>query len=73
MMKQSKDSPLQTHFRQGGFFFIFLLFILRERERERETEIEQGRGRERERETQNPKQAPGSELSAQSLMQGSNP
>ena len=70
-MKQSKDSPLQTHFRQGGFFFIFLLFILRERERERE--LEQGRGRERERETQNPKQAPGSELSAQSLTQGSNP
>ena len=27
----------------------------------------------RERETQNPKQAPGSELSAQSLMRGSNP
>ena len=31
------------------------------------------RVRERERETQNPRQAPGSELSAQSLMQGSNP
>ena len=31
-----------------------------------ETESEQGRGRERERETQNPKQAPGSELSVQS-------
>ena len=27
----------------------------------------------REKETQNPKQAPGSELSAQSLTQGSNP
>ena len=43
---------------------------MRERERERETEYERGRGRERERETQNLKQAPGSELSAESLMQG---
>ena len=42
------------------FLFIF--------QRERQTEHEQGRGRERE--TQNLKQAPGSELSAQSLMQG---
>ena len=40
--------------------------------RQRETEQEQGRGRERERETQNPKQALGSELSAQSLTRGSN-
>ena len=38
---------------------------------ERETEHEQGRGRERGR--QNPKQAPGSELSAQSPTRGSNP
>ena len=30
-------------------------------------------GAERKRETQNPKQAPGSELSAQNLMQGLNP
>ena len=43
----------------------------RERERERESEHEQGRGRERE--TQNPKQAPGSELSAQSPTRGLNP
>ena len=35
---------------------------------ERETEYKRGRDRERERETQNPKQAPGSELSAQSSM-----
>ena len=47
---------------------------MRERDRvqagegQRETETE----RERERETQNLKQAPGSELSAQSLMRGSN-
>ena len=48
------------------------MFIFeRERERERETEHEQGKGRERE--TQNLKQAPGSELSAQSPTQGPNP
>ena len=40
--------------------------------REREREKEQGRGQ-RERETQNLKQAPGSELSAQSTMWGSIP
>ena len=39
-----------------------------ERQRDR-TQVGEGR---REKETQNPKQAPGSELSAQSLMQGSN-
>ena len=44
------------------------MFIYFEREREREG----GEGQ-RERETQNPKQVPGSELSAQSLMRGSNP
>ena len=38
---------------------------------ETETEHEQGEGQ-RERETQNPKQAPGSEPSAQSPMRGSN-
>ena len=40
--------------------------------RERESKQAPGRGREREGETQNPKQAPGSELSAQSPMWGSN-
>ena len=39
-------------------------------ERERQTDIELGRVRERK--TENLKQAPGSKLSAQSLMQGSN-
>ena len=43
------------------------MFILREREAECEW------GRDRERETQNPKQAPGSELSAQSPRRGLNP
>ena len=42
-----------------------------ERERERERERARGEGQ-RERETQNPKQAPGSELSAQSPTWGSN-
>ena len=56
----------------------FVLF-LREREREREKERERNRGEnaskggaESERETHNPKQAPGSELSAQSPTGGSN-
>ena len=44
------------------FYFIF----------ETETEHEQEEGQ-RDRETQNPKQAPGSELSAQSPMRGLNP
>ena len=48
-----------------AFFKIYL--------RETETEHERGRGRERERETQNPKQDPGSELSAQSPTGGSDP
>ena len=46
---------------------FFLMFVF---QRETEHEHEQGRGRERE--TQNPKQAPGSELSAQSPTRGSN-
>ena len=46
-----------------------MLFIFeKQTERERER-TEEGQ---RERETQNPKQAPGSELLAQSLMRGSN-
>ena len=50
--------------------FLNVLFTF---ERDRQTEYEQGRGRERERETQNLKQAPGPELSAQSPTRGSNP
>ena len=45
---------------------------MRERERDRERETVQVGEGQSERETQNPKQAPGSELSAQSLMWGSN-
>ena len=50
-----------------SLFFNVYLFILRERDR-----AWAGEGQ-RERETQNPKQAPGSELSAQSPTWGSNP
>ena len=42
------------------------------RERERERQSVSGGGAEREREMQNPKQAPGAELSAQSPTRGSN-
>ena len=48
-----------------NFFLTFILFL-----RQRETEHE--RGRVRKRETQNLKQAPGSERSAQSPTRGSN-
>ena len=47
------------------------MFIFK-RERKRERQNESGGGVERERETQNPKQAPVSEPSAQSPMRGSN-
>ena len=48
--------------------FVFNIYLfLRDRDR-----VQVGEGQ-RERETQNPKQAPGSELSACYLMQGLNP
>ena len=46
---------------------------MRERERESEREREKVGEGQRETETQNPKQAPGSELSAQNPARGSNP
>ena len=55
--------PLLSLFLGFSNLFFFLMFIF---EGERETEHEWGRGRKRE--IQNPKWAPGSELSAQSLM-----
>ena len=51
------------------FFFIFLMLIYFLREWERHSLSRGGA----EREAQNLKQAPGSELSAQSQMRGSNP
>ena len=51
---------------------FFLMFIF-ERERERERDRAQVGEGQRERETQNPKQVPGSELSAQNTTQSSNP
>ena len=49
-----------------NIFFSVYLFLT-------ESETEHEGGRARARETQNPKQGPGSELSAQSPMQASNP
>ena len=49
------------------FFFKFNVYLL-----ERESARASWGGAEREREPQNPKQAPGSELSAQGPTQGSN-
>ena len=57
-------------------FFLNLFYVylfLKERGRETETETESRGGPERERETQNPKQAPGSEPSAQSPTWGLEP
>ena len=51
----------------GGFFNVFIFYILRDRDR-----ALVGEGQ-RERDTQSLKQAPGSELSAQSPTWGSNP
>ena len=50
-----------------GFFFYVYLFL-----RERQKQSASGEGQ-RERVTENPKQAPGSELSTQSPTQGLNP
>ena len=51
-------------------FFNFLMFIFRERERQRQSMS--GGGAERDGDTES-EEAPGSELSAQSPMHGSNP
>ena len=56
---------------ESSFFNVYLL--LRERERQTDRQNMSGGGAERETHTQNMKQSPGSELSAQSLIQGSNP
>ena len=55
---------------RNELYFVFNFFSVYLFLRERDTEHEQGRSRERQ--TQNLKQAPGSELSAQSPMRGSN-
>ena len=54
--------------------FTYLRERQRQRDREREIQsVSRGGGHQRERKIQNPKQAPGSELSAQSPMWGLNP
>ena len=55
-----------------AFSFFFLMFIIFEKEREGERDREQAGKGKTERETQNQKQAPGSELLAQSQTWGSN-
>ena len=62
------------HFTTNFLFLnVFLMFLFTfERERERDRDRASGGGAERARETQNPKQTPGSQLSAQSRMQGLN-
>ena len=68
-LNKTPSKPELNYYLLGLFFFLIFfnvyLFL-----RPRETEHEQGRVRERE--TQNLKQAPGSELSAQSPTKGSN-
>ena len=70
-MKQQRESKIcaNTEIISQHSFKIFFNVYLFSRERERASKG----GVERERETQNPKQALGSELSAQSPTRGSNP
>ena len=73
-MRRARHSPQQPNVRgcrdpeikinNIKHFLMFIYFFERERQ--------QGRWGQRERETQNPKQAPGSELSAQSPTQDLN-
>ena len=65
-------SSFLDHARVLIFQVLFSNVYLFLRARDRAPEYEQGRGREREREAQNPKQAPGSDLAAQSPIRGSN-
>ena len=67
---ESTLTDLSCFQQKEPFVPFFLIFIF---ERERKRQSASGGGTERERETQNRKQAPGSELSAQSPTWGSNP
>ena len=58
------ENTIPTTFSLVSFYLFFYCLFIFETERGRERERE--RERERDRETQNPKQSPGSELSAQS-------
>ena len=64
--KEGNDPTVSSPYWGISFFVLLLFFLIFICERERE----RGRGRERGG-TQNPKQAPCSELSAQSLTRGS--
>ena len=63
-MEEGLKKLLSVFYFTKKYMFYFMV------ERVRENMNREGQ---RGRETQNPKQAPGSELSARSLMQGSNP
>ena len=65
-------SPFKCAYKYQGMIFLNFFNVYSFTETEREREREQARAGQRERGTQNPKQAPGSELSAQSPMRGSN-
>ena len=67
--RKRREAGLQTSELRGGqAYAAFNVYLfLKERETEREQE-----GEDRDKETRNPKQAPGSELSAQSPTWGSN-
>ena len=73
-MGKNSSSLIFSHFTGYHYMLIFFkkfnVYFLRDQERER-NRAQAGEGQ-RERETQNPKQAPSSELSAQSPMPGSN-
>ena len=67
--KSQKGEPLAISFSLFGFGFgLFFILYLRERQTDRQSASRGGA----ERWKRNPKQDPGSELSAQSLMQGLN-
>ena len=66
-VKMSNSQEEQSQIFKKNFLCLFIF------ERERERGRAQAREGQREREIQNPKQAPGSELSSQSPTWGSNP
>ena len=76
MTGQGPEGSLKYGPSGGPFFYFFNVYLFlraRQRQRQRQRDRAQVGEGQRERETQNPKQAPGSELSAQSLTWALNP
>ena len=71
--RERKEGPLADSVGRAYYFFLnsLKMFIYFERERERDRQSANGGGAERK--TQNLKQAPGSQLSTQSVTWGSDP